>query len=163
MPKWTAAVLFALMLLVCGCVERRIYLISDPPGADVFIDGEYVGQTRPKDHPDGALYANFIYYGKREYTFRKPGFATQSGEVKLEAPWYEYPPIDFFAEVLLPWPVVDNHYVNVKLERAKPADVEDLYRAAQAYRTTSRPEDRFEYAQRNFLIIKPRPIQPPKE
>jgi len=163
MGKWMFPVLFVVLLCCGGCVERRIYLVSDPPGADVFIDGEYVGETRPKNHPDGPLYANFIYYGKREYTFRKPGFATQSGAVQLEVPWYEYPPIDFFSEVLTPWIIVDEHFVEVTLERAKPANVEDLYRAAQAYRNTSRPEDRFEFAQREFLIIKPRPPAQPKE
>lgn len=163
MVKWTLPLLFAASLLCSGCVERRIYLVSEPAGADVYIDGEFVGKTRPKDHADGPLYANFIYYGKREYTFRKPGYATHSGEVDLVAPWYEYPPVDFFAEVLTPWVIVNEHFVNVRLDRAKPADVEDLYRAAQLYRTTSRPEDRFEFAQREFLIIKPRPPARPKE
>ncbi|MCL4730800.1 MAG: PEGA domain-containing protein, partial [Planctomycetes bacterium] len=45
--KWMLPVLFFAALVCTGCVERRIYLISDPPGADVYIDGEYVGQTRP--------------------------------------------------------------------------------------------------------------------
>lgn len=158
--KWTLPVLIAALMACTGCVERRIYLKSDPPGAEVYIDGEFVGVTRPSDHADGPLYANFIYYGQREYTFRKPGYATQSGTVKLETPWYEYPPIDFFAEVLTPWIIVDEHFVEVKLERAKPADVEDLYRAAQLYRASSRPEDRFEFAQARFVILKPR-AQPP--
>ncbi len=140
--------------LCSGCVERRIYVTSDPPGADVYIDGEMVGQTRPKNHPDGPLYANFTYYGKREYTLRKPGFATASGTVNLEAPWYEYPPVDFFSEVLAPWPIIDRHYVEVKLQRATAADVDDLYRAASRFRNSSRPEDRFEFAQ--FTIIKQR-------
>jgi hypothetical protein len=149
--KWMLPVLFFAALACTGCVERRIYLISDPPGADVYIDGEYVGQTRPKDHPQGPLYANFIYYGQREYTFRKPGYATQSGTVKLETPWYEYPPVDFF---------VDEHFVEVKLERARPADVEALYQAARHYRATSRPQDRYEFAQARFVILKPRPPLP---
>ncbi|MCC6464362.1 MAG: PEGA domain-containing protein [Planctomycetes bacterium] len=133
-------------LLLCGCVERRIYLRSDPPGADVYIDGEYVGRTRDAKDPEGALYANFIYYGTREYTFRKPGFATHSGSIKLEAPWYEYPPVDFFAEVLAPFKIVDEHEVNAKLAPALPANLQELYAAARAYREPTRPEDRYEFA-----------------
>lgn len=142
-------------VLLSGCVERRIYVRSDPPGADVYIDGEFVGKTRDAKDPEGPFYVNFIYYGTREYTLRKPGFQTVSGSVKLEVPWYEYPPIDFFAEVLTPWIIVDEHYVEVKLEPAKPADVADLYRKARAYRDMSRPEDRFEYWA--WWARKPRP------
>jgi hypothetical protein len=134
------------IFLLTGCVERRIYVRSEPVGADVYIDGEFIGQTRPDDHIDGPLYANFIFYGTREYTIRKPGFETVSGTVKLEAPWYEYPPIDFFAEVLAPWKIVDEHEVSVKMQRAVPADEDSLYERAQHYKYSSRPEDRYEYA-----------------
>lgn len=132
--------------LVAGCVERRIYVRSDPPGADVYIDGEHIGRTRADDDDRGPLYANFIFYGTREYTIRKPGYATVSGDVYLEAPWYQYPPIDFFAEVLTPWIIVDEHEVSVELEEAEPANVEELYRRALNYRYRSRPQDRYEYA-----------------
>lgn len=132
-------------MLLTGCVERRIYLRSDPPGADVYIDGEYIGRTRPDSHVDGPLYANFIFYGTREYTFRKPGYETVSGRIELEAPWYEYPPIDFFAEVLTPWYIIDEHGIMLEMEKARPADVEGLYQRALNYRYASRAEDRFEY------------------
>lgn len=147
----------AAMILLSGCVERRIYVMTQPAGADVYIDGEFVGQTREKDHPDGPLYANFVFYGKREYTLRKPGYATLSGEIDLTVPWYEYPPLDFFAEVLTPWIIVDEHFVEAKLEKATPADVDSLYRNALEYRRRSRPQDRME-----FVIIKaPRTLPKP--
>lgn len=137
--------LLASMFLLTGCVERRIYVRSDPVGADVYIDGEYIGSTRADNDPDGPLYANFIYYGTREYTLRKAGYETVSGRVDLVVPWYEYPPIDFFAEVLTPWLIVDEHFIEEKMEKAKPADVDQLYRNAQNYRHASRPQDRYEY------------------
>ncbi|MBZ0135949.1 MAG: PEGA domain-containing protein [Planctomycetes bacterium] len=138
--------LIALAVLLPGCVERRIYIRSEPAGADVYIDGEYVGRTRAEDHVDGPLYANFVFYGTREYTIRKPGYETASGVVKLETPWYEYPPLDFFAEVLVPYPIVDEHFVEVTMEKAESADVDALYARARRYRYNSRPEDRYEYA-----------------
>ena len=137
--------LIAVALLLPGCVERRIYIRSEPVEADVYIDGEYVGRTRAEDDDRGPLYANFIFYGTREYTIRKPGYKTVSGVIELEAPWYEYPPIDFFAEVLVPYPIVDEHFVKVTLEKAHPADVDALYARARNYRYNARPEDRYEY------------------
>jgi len=156
MPKWIPFVLFAACL--CGCVERRVYLISEPPGADVYIDGELIGRTRPGDHPDGPLAQNFVFYGSREFTFRKPGFETVNVQQRLETPWYEYPPLDFICEVLLPFPLVDEHFVEVKLEAARPADVEALVAGARDFRRASRPEERFEYRAvatiQEFEIIK---------
>ncbi|MDC1142883.1 hypothetical protein OAU50_07300 [Planctomycetota bacterium] len=134
------------MLASTGCVERRIYLRSEPAGADVFIDGEFIGQTRAEDHEAGPLYANFVFYGTREYTIRKRGYDTQSGVVELEMPWYEYPPVDFFSEVLAPWRITDEHEIEVKLEKSKPADVEALYRKAREFRYNSNPADRYELA-----------------
>jgi hypothetical protein len=137
--------LLVLAVLLTGCVERRIYIRTVPAEADVYIDGEYIGRTRPDGDDRGPLYANFVFYGTREYTIRKPGYETASGTVILEAPWYEYPPIDFFAEVLVPWPIVDEHHIDVTLEQAGPADIERLYQNALRYRRGARPEDRYEY------------------
>jgi hypothetical protein len=147
---YTAAVRYALIgivLLLCtGCVERRIYVRSEPPGADVYIDGEKVGVTRPENHEDGPFYVTFSYYGSREYTLRKPGYQTQSGTVQLVVPWYEYPPMDLFAEVLAPWIIVDKHEIKVKLEPAKPGDPDEVFRRANQYKNETTLADRFEFA-----------------
>ncbi|MCB9894370.1 MAG: PEGA domain-containing protein [Planctomycetes bacterium] len=150
----------AAVLLLTGCVERRLYVRSEPAGADVYIDGEWIGRTRPADDDRGPLYTQFLFYGTREYTVRKPGYQTISGRIELETPWYEYPPVDFFSEVLIPYPIVDEHEVVVKLEKAEPADVEGLYRRALNYRYASRPEDRREY---DYLILRGPPVPRPKK
>ncbi len=144
MARAILGILVLAMLACTGCVERRIYLRSEPAGADVYIDGEFIGQTRAEDHENGPLYANFVFYGTREYTIRKRGYETVSGTVELEMPWYEYPPVDFFSEVLAPWRITDEHGVSVNLQRAKPADVEELYKAAREFRYSSSPADRYE-------------------
>lgn len=146
MARVILGILVLAMLACSGCVERRIYLRSEPVGADVYIDGEFIGQTRAEDDKDGPLYANFVFYGKREYTIRKRGFETVSGTVELEMPWYEYPPVDFFSEVLAPWQITDEHGVSVDLQKASPADVEELYQAARDFRRSSSPSDRYELA-----------------
>jgi hypothetical protein len=132
--------------LLCGCVERRIYVRSDPPGADVYIDGEHVGVTRAEKDPQGPFYVNFAYYGTREFTLRKAGYTTRSGVIELKTPWYEYPPMDFFAEVLAPWKIVDRHEINEKLEPARPGDPDELYLRANQYRAETTLADRFEFA-----------------
>ncbi len=146
MLRRTVSLLCLCLLLCTGCVERRIYVRSDPPGADVYIDGELVGQTRPELHPDGPFYVNFSYYGRREWTLRKPGYRTASGEIELVTPWYEYPPIDFFAEVLAPWKIVDRHEISQKLVKAEPGDVEELRKRAGEFREETTLAERFEFA-----------------
>ena len=126
--------LLATGVALTGCVERRIYLRSEPAGADVYLDGEYVGQTREEDHPDGPMYVNFIYYGQREWVMRMEGFETESGTIDLSVPWYQIPPFDFFAEVLMPFNIVDEHEVEAKLKPARPANPEELAEAARRYR-----------------------------
>jgi hypothetical protein len=139
--------LIGIALLLCaGCVERRIYVRSEPPGADVYIDGEKVGQTRAENDPQGPFFVTFAYYGSREYTLRKSGFQTQGGTVQLKVPWYEYPPMDFFAEVLAPWKIVDKHEISVKLKPAKPGDADELYRHASQYKNETTLADRYEFA-----------------
>ncbi len=144
-PLWIALILLA-AATTTGCVERRLYIRSEPPGAEIYIDGERVGVTRADKDPLGPFYVNFSYYGAREYTLRKPGFKTVTGMKQLETPWYEYPPVDFFAEVLAPWRIVNEHNIDVKLEPIEAADVDKLYRDARAYREGAQPDSRFEYA-----------------
>jgi hypothetical protein len=96
-------------LIICagftGCVDRRYVITSDPPGAIVLRDGTYIGATPVDDH--------FTYYGKRRFTLIKEGYQTQTVEQNIPAPWYQYPGLDFFTEVLLPYRITDKrefHY-----------------------------------------------------
>src|SRR5687767_13323668 len=53
--------LFVLMpLILAGCVERLLEIRSDPPGAEVYIDGERKGMTPYTE--------KYIWYGVREVT-----------------------------------------------------------------------------------------------
>jgi hypothetical protein len=77
-----------------GCVFRRMTVRSDPPGALVMVDGEEVGYT-PCSVP-------FVYYGTREITLVKPGYQTLTTMQKVQTPWYQYFPLEFFTDNFSP-------------------------------------------------------------
>ncbi len=86
-------------LLLTGCVERRFVVTTDPPGALVMRNNAPIGFAPADDH--------FVYYGNYHFTLIKDGYETQQIDQKIPAPWYEYPPFDFFTENLLPWHIID--------------------------------------------------------
>jgi PEGA domain len=82
-----------------GCVERRYVVTSDPPGALVFRNGVPLGPAPVDDF--------FVYYGNYDITLVKDGYETLHAKVKINAPWYEYPPLDFISENLFPYTIRD--------------------------------------------------------
>jgi hypothetical protein len=151
-----AAFSSVLLLSVAGCVERKMYIRSDPPGAPVWLDGTYVGVT-PIEHP-------FVYYGLRRVRVGplrdKNGVLThreQEVDWEVDAPGYEKFPIDFFFEVLYPRTLVDEHELplvalppvrSLSPEAADAqgqAQAQDLVKRAEAYREQARsgiPEEK---------------------
>ena len=89
----------SLAVFLTGCVERRFVVTTDPPGALVVRNNAPIGFAPADDH--------FTYYGNYHFTLVKDGFETQQVDQNIPAPWYEYPPFDFFAENLLPWHIID--------------------------------------------------------
>jgi hypothetical protein len=79
----------------------------------VFLDGEPRGET-PCEVP-------FTYYGTREVVLRAERRKPARVVEELSAPWYEWTPVDFFAEVLWPFTIRDERTVDVRLEPAAPA------------------------------------------
>jgi len=99
----------ALALALCGCrAERHIYFTSDPPGAQLRVDGELVGRT-PYD-------LRFEAYGSRHVTMQRQGYRRYTGVLELKTPWYSYFPLDFISEILLPFGWKDIHRLEVTLE-----------------------------------------------
>jgi hypothetical protein len=97
-------------LLLAGCVERYIALRSEPSGADVYVDGDKVGQT-PIDVP-------YVWYGTREILLEKRGYREIRERVALNPPWWQYPGLDFITDVLLPFTITDREEFSFHLERA---------------------------------------------
>ena len=104
-----------------GCVERRFVVTSDPPGALVYRNGVPLGPAPVDDF--------FVYYGDYDIMLVKDGYETLRAKVKINAPWYEYPPLDFVAENLFPYTIRDIreggqfHFQLQPLQAVRPDDV----------------------------------------
>lgn len=110
-------VLFALVPLG-GCVTRQIKVTSQPSGALVYLNDSEAGRT--------PFTTDFTWYGDYEVVVRKEGYNTIVTKKKIAAPWWQFLPFDFFAEIA-PWRPTDTHKLNftMKERRAEepPADV----------------------------------------
>jgi hypothetical protein len=108
MRTYAVSLLLFVLAVNLGCVERKLIIESDPPGAPVYVDEDFAGVT-PLDYP-------FAHYGTR--SVRVGPIRNEHGRVThLEAervfdidwPYYQAFPLDFFYEVLYPETLVDEH------------------------------------------------------
>jgi hypothetical protein len=106
----------ASLAVLPGCVERLLQIRSDPPGAEVTVNGEPAGVT-PLDHP-------FTFYGTFEVTLRARGRRSVHTLEPIRPPWYEIFPLDFFAENLTPFRITDSHLLQYGLEEVPLSEVE---------------------------------------
>ncbi len=96
------------LLTLAACVERRLLVRTDPPGAEVKVAGERVGRS--------PVRCPFDHYGKVLVEVEKPGYEPQQQVVTLRSPWYQKPGVDFIADVLVPARIHDEHEVDLRLE-----------------------------------------------
>ena len=89
----SALLLAILAATIAGCgVQRSLTVKSDPPGALVYLNGLEVGRT--------PVTRDFTWYGTYDVELRKQGYETLKTRGGVIAPWWQWPPIDFFAEML---------------------------------------------------------------
>ena len=72
---------------------------TNPPGALCYVDDHEVGLTPVAVSP--------IYYGNRKIRLVKDGCETLTVIQAVPPPWYEIPPLDFFAENAVPGKISD--------------------------------------------------------
>jgi hypothetical protein len=109
-----------------GCVQRRMLVRSNPPGAMVYIDDQPIGHT-PVSVP-------FTYYGTRNFRLIKDGFETATQPHNVPAPWYEYPPLDFASENLWPWEIRDERIIDFTLVPQQRVPEQELLNRAEGLR-----------------------------
>jgi hypothetical protein len=113
------------MLLATGCVQRRMTIRSDPPGALVYVDDYQLGST-PVSH-------DFVYYGTRKIRLVKDGYETLTVRQPFPVPWYQFFPLDFVTENLWPWEIRDERVVTLAMQPAATTPPESVVaRAEQA-------------------------------
>ena len=115
-----------------GCVERRLTIGSNPPGTLVMLNDQEIGRT-PVTVPftwDGDYDLRFRYE-VNVGTPEKPEIKRYylHTHKRTETPWFEYIPMDLFAE-LLPVKFKDEQVWGfVVPEVSEPTDVEQIKKA----------------------------------
>jgi hypothetical protein len=120
--------LLGLLLCTCqsGCVERRMTVRSNPPGALLYVDDYPVGET--------PISTNFTYYGTRKIRLVKDGYETLTVMQSIPTPWYEYVPLDFVAENFVPGQIRDQHCLDFQLKPQMVVPPEQLLSRAEELR-----------------------------
>ena len=101
------------VLLLAGCVQQRIVIRSNPPGARAFLNGALVGET--------PVTTNFDWYTNYQIHVERAGYLPVDAREAVRSPWYMWIPIDAVSEAL-PWRIVDERQFAYDLAPA-PDDV----------------------------------------
>src|ERR1700690_4323594 len=128
--RWRFALgVLALAGAMAGCVERRMTIRSNPPGAQVYVDDYEIG-TAPVSH-------GYTYYGTRKIRLVKDGYETLTVYQPMPAPWYGWPGIDFFSENLWPHKIRDERSFEYQLSPIINVPTEELRARAEQLRSAS--------------------------
>jgi hypothetical protein len=123
------ALVFCLALASTGCVQRRLTIRSNPPGARVFVGDDEIGTT--------PVSTDFVYYGTRKIRLVKHGYETLVVNQPIPAPWYQIPPLDFVSEMLVPGEIRDERVVSFQLVPLQTVPTDQLLSRAQQLRSAS--------------------------
>ena len=133
MPPFSRLIV-PLLLVACllspGCVRRRMTIRSNPDGATVYVDDQEIGTT--------PVSASYNYYGTRKIQLVRDGYETLTVMHKFQQPWYQFPPLDFVTENLLPREVRDEQIVDIELEPQRVVPTPELLNRAQQLRQSTR-------------------------
>ncbi len=97
-----------LMSASTGCIQRRLTVRTNPPGALVYIDNYEIGTT--------PVATDYVYYGTRNVRIVKDGYETLEVKQYIPAPWYDWFPLDFVTENLVPVELRDERALDFELK-----------------------------------------------
>jgi hypothetical protein len=109
-----------------GCVERRYTIRTNPPGAQVVVNGQELGPS--------PVSAPFTFYGDREITLIKEGFQRQTIIQPIRAPWWDNLLTEFFTENFIPYTFRDERVFDYQLAPATLPETNDLLGRGEALR-----------------------------
>jgi len=119
---WVFGVIVGSIVLVTGCVERRLKINTSPQGSMVTLNDEQIGVS--------PVTVTFQWYGDYAVRLSKEGYQTLNTHHALKAPWYDAFPFDFFAQILWPCRIVDSFEWTFELQPLQPVLREDLIQRA---------------------------------
>ncbi|MBX7073580.1 MAG: PEGA domain-containing protein [Pirellulales bacterium] len=125
---WLAALLLAASQT--GCVQRRLTIRTDPPGALVYVDHIQIGTTPCSSY--------FTYYGKRRIRIVKDGYETLTVDHRFLPPWYQIPPLDFVSDNFVPFEMRDERSLTFKMTPQRLTPIDQLLERAENLRMGSR-------------------------
>jgi len=127
LAAWRWVVVAACLCAVAaGCVRRRMFIRSNPPGALVYVDDYEIGRT--------PIATNFTYYGNRKIRLVKDGYETLTVLQPVPTPWYEIPPLDFVSENLIPGEIRDERVFNYQMRPQAIVPPDELLSKGEALR-----------------------------
>src|SRR5207248_948705 len=76
----------------------------------------------------------FIYHGNYDFTIFAEGYETLQVHQEIPSRWYEYFPLDFFSENLIPWKIIDRREFHYELEPRHNVNTDKLRADAENLR-----------------------------
>jgi hypothetical protein len=115
------------ILPLAGCVRRTMKITTEPTGAKVTLNDRQIG-TSP-------VSVDFTWYGDYSVQLEKEGYETLKTNRVVTRPWYQYAPVDFVAEVLIPARIHDERTLHFELTpEGEPPAREQLIEDAESLR-----------------------------
>lgn len=109
-----------------GCVERQLTIKTIPTGAVVSLNDEEIGEA--------PVSVAFEWYGDYNVRVSKAGYETLKTHRKLDRPWYDLFPFDFFANVLWPGTIKDHYEWPFDLKEYQEPSREQLIEKAKGFK-----------------------------
>ena len=124
--KRISLLLLGLTLVLTGCVRRTMTINTEPQGAVIYLNDEEIGSS--------PVSVDFTWYGDYSVICRKEGYETLDTNFVVNAPWYQWPVIDFFADVVWPATIHDQREVSYALNVATEPEPEEVVERAEEMR-----------------------------
>lgn len=116
-------------VFTAGGVRRRLTIKTQPPGAAVYVDNQYVGIS-PTATPT-------TYYATRQIEVVKDGYRHEKILRTFNPPWYQLPPLDFITDTLWPKKIRDERIVDITMVPQQLLTSEELQGRANSLRVQS--------------------------
>lgn len=113
-------------VLTGGCVERRMTIRSEPPGALVELDGQPIGSAPAS--------TSFTYYAPRKIRLTLDNYETLTVIQEVPAPWWDNLLTEFFTEHLIPFTIRDERTFVYEMPPRRVVTAEQVLQQAQQLR-----------------------------